>query len=222
MNIHRILFFLALSTILFSGCNKGNDFSGPINSFKRYPYEKFHLSYELTGNARGTEEVYVAGYGKDEAQFSNSEIFGEQGGINAEHHILITHISRVYTVDTDRRNFMTTHMVHLDSLYHLDEKDIPTPIQYMQSEMKTNFLKNVGSDIVDGKPTSKWQMGDGEVTVWMWNGILVKKTAGVGENTIVMTIKNIDTLWAVDTMKFKIPAGYTEGKTHELDAPESN
>ena len=141
----------------------------------------------------------------------------------SEDHTLITKISDLYSLDNTHRVYVHSHVNSLDSLFHLDPNDIPTPAQYTEAEMKNNLLKNTGQDSVAGKLALRWQLTDGDLTMWTWNGILLKKLAGSGENNITMTIKNLDSTWAVDTTKFLIPAGYEETKQQvETNAPEPN
>src|SRR5579872_1890831 len=203
---------LFIAAFFLSACGKkSGDFSGPLNSFKRYPYEDFHISYEISGDGRGTEEIYVSGYGKYEAQYSKTEIFGSRG-ISQEDHTLITKVADVYAIDNLQRVYVHNHVNGLDSLFHLDAKDIPTPAQFTEAEMKNNLLKNTGQDSIAGKIALRWQLTDGNLTMWTWNGILLKKFAGSGENNITMMIKNFDSTWVVDTTKFMIPGGYKEDR----------
>jgi hypothetical protein len=194
----------------FGGCKKSADsYSGPLNSFKRYPYKNFHVSYDISGDGRGTEEIYVSDYGRYEAQFSKTDIFAENR-ITSEDHTLLTRISDIYTLDNQNKTYLHNHLNALDSIFHLDASDIPTSHQYMEASMKSTLMKNTGTDTVDGKLASRWQLTDGFLTIWMWNDILLRKTAGSKDGSITMNIKSMDSLWTVDTTKFMMPKGYIE------------
>jgi hypothetical protein len=217
MKNSKLIFFFIV--VIVAGCKRSSE-PGKINSFKRYPYERLHITYELGGDARGTEEVYISQYGKYEAQFSKSEVFSPQG-IVSENHAIITRLSDAYTVDYDKHTYEHNHQKSFDSLYSLDEKDVPTPGQYFDWEMKSNLLRNTGTDTIAGKLASRWHSDDGNMTVWAWNGILMRKYIGTEERGIDMKIVSIDSLWNVDTTKFILPSGYTEKKKgQEMNAPE--
>ena len=100
-NVTLLILFLA--SVLFSACGKKSA-SGPPNSFKRYPYKNFHITYILGGDSRGTEEVFVSDWGRNEAQFSKSEIMSPDG-IHSENHILLIRNAEQYTIDNQTRSF---------------------------------------------------------------------------------------------------------------------
>jgi hypothetical protein len=214
--------FLALAVAIFYGCSKkSGDNSGPANAFKRYPYRNFHVSYDISGDARGSEDVYVADYGKFESEYSKTEMFTPRG-VMPEDHTLITRISDVYEMDNMQKRFNHRHIDALDSVYHLDPKDMPNPEQYMESEMIKGFLKNTGQEMIAGKLATKWQPVDGSMSMWIWNGILLRKFApNEGGPGITMMVKNFDSTWVVDTTKFMVPKDYKEGnlQPEEPDAP---
>ena len=210
----------------FYGCaKKAEDYSGPANSFKRYPIEHFHITYEISGDGRGIEEVYVSDYGKFEAEQSKTEIFAQQG-VMSEDRSLVTRIADIYEIDNQRKEYIHNHVNALDSVFHLGGKDIPSPAQYMETQMQSGFLRNVGQETIDGKLTTKWQQPDGNLTMWTWNGILFRKTvhADEGGGGITMMLKTFDSSWVVDTTKFMIPKGYTERvpNQEEMNAPQPN
>jgi hypothetical protein len=218
----KFIFILIFSFVIYTGCkNNGEQDSVQINTFKRYPFERLHLTYTFSGDARGTEEVFASDYGKYEAQISKSDIFSPQQ-VNQENRANITRIADVYLADYSKKTLEHNHLSYLDSLYHLNEKDIPASPQYMEFEMKRNLMKNTGTDTIAGKLASRWQLIDGNMTMWIWNGILVKKYAGNEEGYLDMTIKSIDTNWTVDTTKFMIPQGLTEVKSRNPNASPTN
>jgi hypothetical protein len=219
--IHNyILLLIALAAV--SGCKRSENTAGPLNAFKRYSYKNFHIHYELSGEGRGIEDVYVSDYGKYESQFSRSDVFSPKG-INSENHTLLTRISDIYGIDNTQRNYQHSHVSSLDSLYHLDAGDIPTTHKYMENEMKKTMLFQTGMDTIEGKLALRWQMSDGFMTVWTWNDILLRKSVSTQDGPIVMTMKSFDSLWTVDTTKFMIPQGYFEGKPEQgSNAPHTN
>jgi len=221
MKKYTILILLCANVIV-SGCKKtGEPYSGPINSLKRYPFEHFHLTYGFSGDARGSEEVFVAGYGRYEAQINKSEILTAKG-VQSANHTIITRFADMYSLDYSRRNLQHIHSGYLDSLYHLDQSDVPSPQQYLEFEMKRNLLKNTGFDTVAGKTVQRFQLIDGNMTMWIWNGMLLRKYAGSQEGYLDMKVTSIDTLWTVDTTKFTIPQGFTDTKNQDPNAAPAN
>ncbi len=195
--------------LLVFGCKKtGEPVSNSINDLKRYPYERIHLTYEYSGDVRGIEELFVSDYGKYEARHSKFEVLGPKE-IHSSDNGAITRFADMYKVDYTQMQAAHDHVRSLDSLYHLEGKDIPTSQEYIEFEMKKNYFKNIGIDSVAGKPAIKWQQIDGVLTLWFWNGLLLRKHAISENGSLEMTIKNIDTLWTVDTTKFIVPKGFT-------------
>ncbi|MDP4219625.1 MAG: hypothetical protein Q8916_08015 [Bacteroidota bacterium] len=205
---------------LGAGCKKSD--SASLNGLKRYPYERLHVTYEYTGDVRGTEDLYVSGYGKYEARYSKLDLLAGQT-IRSVDNAAITRIGETYSIDFTQNRGSHDHSSSIDSLYHLSESDIPSPQEYLESEMKKNFFKKVGTDIIAGKPATRWQQMDGDLIVWVWNSILLRKEINSAANTLDMTVKNIDSLWTVDTTKFAIPPGVTITQAvHTPNAPSPN
>jgi hypothetical protein len=203
-------FIICIAVVTTSdGCKKSSgNYSGSLNAFKRYAYERFHLTYEYTGDIRGTEELFASGYGKYEARHSKFDIFSPKG-VHQSDNGSITRITDVYTVDYTLRSIAHEHVAALDSIYHLEADDIPTPQTYLESQMKKNYFKNAGIDTIAGKPATRWQQSDNQMTLWIWNGILLRRYVTSPEGSLDLKITDIDTLWAVDTTKFAIPTGFT-------------
>ncbi len=215
--------FIAAIALLNSGCDKksGEPFSGQIGAFKRYPWERFHLTYEYSGDVRGTEELFVSGYGKYEKHLSNYEIISPQG-LRTSAKGAITRFIDVYTFDLTQNRCIHQRMDNLDSLYHLEGKDIPTPQEYLETEMTRNYFKNVGTDTLGGKTATRWQQIDGGLTLWVWNCILLRKHIISEDGVYEMNINSIDSLWAVDTSKFIVPQGLPITEASQIHAPDPN
>ncbi len=214
--LSTILVF-AFFTMIFIGCGRkgGEPFSGPMNGLKRYPYRAMHLTYEFSGDARGDEELFVSDFGKYESRRTRSDMFSPEQTM-AEDKGSITRGFDVYILDFLERSVLHERVQYLDSIYHLDANDIPTPQQYFESEMKKNFFAIVGTDMIDGKPATRWKQTDGDLTLWVWNCILLRKHIQMESKSIEMTIKTIDTLWTPDTTTFMIPQGF-----HAIESPKT-
>ena len=203
-----IVFVLMISWLCSSGCkHSGSPLTGDESAFKRYPYEKFHLSYEYNGDVRGIEELFVAKHGVYESRYSKFEVFTPQGLRSVESGSL-TRFNDVYTIDYETKTTILQRAQTLDSLYHLDVSDMPSPQGYLEAEMRKNYFKSSGIDTLLGKPATRWQQVDGDLVLWVWNSILLKKHASSPNGILEMSIKSIDTSWTVDTSKFAVPSGF--------------
>jgi len=198
-----------ITGIFFISCGRkgGEPFSGPLNNLKRYPYEKFHATYEFSGDARGDEELVVADYGKYELRRTKSDMFSPES-VDSEDKGAITLGVEVYSMDFKKHTAVHQRMQYLDSLYHLAANEMPTAQQYFESEMKKNFFINTGSDTIAGKLATRWHQNEGALTLWIWNGILLRKHTQMDSKSFDMTIKTLDTLSAVDTSTFRVPQGF--------------
>src|SRR5690349_4397509 len=142
-NFPVIVLFMT-AAVFAGGCKKNaGPSSGTVNEFKRYPYERFHLTYEYTGDLRGTEELFVSGYGKYEARYSKFEILTPEA-IRPIDNSSITRMSDIYVINYLEKSVMHDHVAQLDSLYHLGANDIPSSQEYLESEMKRNLMTNSG------------------------------------------------------------------------------
>ncbi len=192
---------VAICLFLF-GCKKESDPS--TSQFKRYPIKNVHLSYVFVGDARGTEDFYIADYGKYEARYSHMQQI-TRGGIHPYENAGITRISDVYSIDFLDRKVAHLRLGSLDSLYRLPESDIPTTEDFFKSTMKDNYLTQSGTDTVLGHKTTTWKLQDETLKLWVWNSMPVKRFSMIQEGSVETILVSIDTNWVVDTMKFHVP-----------------
>jgi hypothetical protein len=195
--------YLPIVLLLFFGC-KNNDYSGPLNTFKRYPFKNVHLSYTFSGDARGKEDLYIADYGKYETRRTSIELLLEQG-IRPKNEAGITRLTDAYNIDYIDKKVLHHHVTTLDSLYHLDEASIPKSNDYLQASMKDYLFHVTGEDTIQGKVATLWQPRDGSMKLWVWNSLLMRKYAVSNNGTVWMDLVQMDTNWVVDTTKFQIP-----------------
>src|SRR5258705_13978683 len=92
--LHSITLLIMAAAVIAAGCKKTD---GPevVNSFKRYPAERFHAVFQFSGDLRGTEEVFVSDYGKNEARYSKFEAFVPEG-IKQRNNVAITRLGDTY------------------------------------------------------------------------------------------------------------------------------
>lgn len=203
---YRVLCFAVLASCLcLFGCKKESDPS--TSKFKRYPFRNIHLSYEYDGNARGTEDFYVADYGKYEARYSHMQQI-TPSGIRPYENGGITKISDVYSIDFLDKKVVHLRMASLDSLYRLPESQIPSPEEFLQATMRDNYFIQSGTDNILGQNTTVWKQQDETLKLWVWNSMPMKRFSMIEDGTLETHVVSIDTNWVVDTMKFHIPTEF--------------
>src|SRR5579883_1346357 len=169
----------AVLTLACVGC--GNDRNSPPNNFHRYYYKNIHLTYNLVGDARGTEDLYIADYGKYEARYSKYEALTEKG-VKPVDNAGITRFTDSYEVDYLNKTVLHTRVTSLDSLYHLSEGSIPSPDEYVAASMHDNAFRNDGTDTVRGVGATVWYQHDSEMKLWVWHSLLLKKFIRTRDN----------------------------------------
>lgn len=203
----RSILYLLLAVAALS-C-RSDDFAGPMNSFHRYEFKNTHLVYEFIGDARGREDLFMSDYGKYEARYSKYDLLTPEA-IRPMATAVITRLTDAYTIEPQKREVMHTRVRELDSLYHLSASDIPTPQEYFSENMKKYLFRSAGTDTVGGIAATRWETRDGSAKMWIWRGILLKKTTQTPGGMVGTQLIGLDTLWAVDTSRFSLPdSGYT-------------
>ncbi|HET9137227.1 MAG TPA: hypothetical protein VFO76_11355 [Candidatus Kapabacteria bacterium] len=193
--------FIALA--IYSGCKKGPE-PGQVNSFKRYSFKNAHLTLKHSGDSRGTEELYIADYGKYEARVSNIEMFRGEG-LMPRQSIDLTRLAELYNVNMLNHQVRHQHNPMLDSLYHLPESDIPSPTEFYQTQMKGNYFKFEAVDTALGYKAERWYQPESKALFWIWNTLAIKQMYSTGNGFIGITMVALDTNWVVDTNYFNVP-----------------
>ena len=193
------VFFCSLAVV---GCKKE---SNPASSeFKRYNYKNFHLSFIYQGDARGTEDFYVADYGKYEARYSHMQQM-TPAGLRPYENGGITRLSDVYTIDFLEKKVAHLRMTSLDSLYSLTGSEVPTAQQFLETTMKDNYFTQAGNDTILGYKTTIWKQQDDALTLWVWNSMPMKRLTMLENGALETVVVAVDTNWVVDTMMFHVP-----------------
>ena len=93
---------------------------------------------------------------------------------------------------------------YFDSLYRLN-KNFPHFSVLVNQMLDDGGFQLEGTDIVAGLPAQKWQQVMGRLTLWIYNGLILKRAVAGERGVAISTAVIVDTLWQVDTMKFHIP-----------------
>jgi hypothetical protein len=176
--------------------------------FKRYPIKNAYIKYEITGDGAGSEDLYIADYGRYELVISDY-ISGISGMPKPNRGTILTRFADIYSVTSNSPTGRQTHNKPLDSLYKLTS-DIPPYSFIVEKTLEAGKFQLEGSEVIAGFPTQRWKQVMGPTTVFLYNGIILKRIIdGKNGALFIQTAIKVDTLWKPDTNLFLIPKGIT-------------
>ena len=200
---YLLYFFVA---IMLSSCSKTTE---PVEtSFKRYPFKNVYIKYAITGDGSGTEELYIYNYGERELVKSNY-ISTVGGQFRQNNQSVITRVGDLYIYVPGAPVGQHVHVRSLDSLYNLKE-NFPSYTEIIDSLLEQGKFQLEGSEIIAGVPTQRWKQVMGNVTLFYYKGLVLKRVVdGEDGTSLVQSAISVDTVWNADTALFTLPAGMT-------------
>ncbi len=187
------------------GCKTSN--SGPTDGkVRRYPYERLHIHYEVSGGARGIEDAYSSEYGKYEGRYSDLEILRMIGNERLRT-VTISRGADLYTAEIEHNDGTHVLIPQLDSMYKglTPTKSVD---ELSDESLRAGRLSKVGSDVILGRMCDRWSTLDEKLNLWINNGMLMRKrTPDMEGGHVDMIATMIDTNWTVDSSKFIVPVG---------------
>jgi len=211
-NLKELTLSLIFISLIF---NLGYTQNNELNK-KRYYVESGIIKYKISGNTKGTEEIYFDKWGEREAQISKAvtetTFFGiknkqEENTLN----ILDGDIS--YGIDLKKKTGVKTLNAGVTTMSAMCNGKSP---RKMGKEMlKQMGGKKIGEEEILGKKCEIWKaLG---TKLWLWKGIPLKissKILGIERVTEAVEIK---TNVKIDENRFQVPEGikitdYTESK----------
>jgi hypothetical protein len=190
---------------LTSCANKGGDKAANTRTkLKKYPYENVHIVYEVKGAGEGTEETFIADYGRLEAMYTDYIMASPQGPM-PRRQLLLTKAADFYVADLAKNQGKHLLVKSFDSLYKLKE-NIPSPEDMKNRMLDLGQYQLVGKEVVNGLLCERWQQAVGPVTLFLYNNLLLKKIneGERGDYTEEIAVQ-IDTNWKYDSTKFILP-----------------
>ncbi|HEY6172346.1 MAG TPA: hypothetical protein VIX80_08825 [Candidatus Kapabacteria bacterium] len=188
--------------------------------FKRYPIKNAYIQYEITGDGVGTEDLYIADYGRYE--FVRSDYMSGISSLPTPvKRIIITRLADIYSYALDSPTGRKSHSQPLDSLYKLTS-EIPPYSVIVEKTLEGGKFQLEGSEVVAGFPTQRWKQVMGPTTIFLYNGIVLKRVVdGKKGALLIQTAIKVDTLWKPDTNLFSLPKGMTfeSGPAKRPDGP---
>lgn len=201
----QTLFFAPLLVVLsffVFGCKMGGS---PDGKFKRYPYDRVHIQYEVSGGMRGKEDVYIADFGRLEVRYSDLEILDPKG-VRRNRSVVLNKGADIYTANIDQVEAFHTRIPMLDSLYQ-GQLSFDSPKEFSDHILTIQGLTPAGQDTILGNACDKWRSPDAVATLWISKGLMLRKSIFDKQGGTIEEIAiAIDTNWKVDSTLFTFPA----------------
>ncbi len=195
--LYRVLYLLLGWALLSCGKNEPQEPVNTSGQVQRYPYRSAHIVYTYSDASIGTEETFIADYGNFEATYSDANVFNEVG-VRPNKGVSIQRGPDLFQFERTVPQGRYIRIPFLDSIYQL-KGNYPHYSVLVNKMLEDGMFQYEGTDIVCGLPAQKWQQVMGRMTLWIYNGLILKRAA-MGERGIAVT-----TAVSVDTMKFVIP-----------------
>lgn len=201
-----LLYMVLAIAISFSSCSQSGGADDDL--FRRYPVKNVHIKYEITGDGIGIEDLYIADYGRYELVVSDYTS-GITSMPRPNKYTIITRMADIYGITPDSSVGRKTHNQLLDSLYRL-RSDIPSYSVIVDKTLEAGKFQLEGTEVVAGLPTQRWKQVMGPTTVFLYNGLILKRIVDGQKGAVfVQTAIKVDTLWKPDTSLFLLPKGIT-------------
>jgi hypothetical protein len=118
-------------------------------------------------------------------------------------------MAEIYGITPDSPKGRKTTNQLLDSLYKLTS-DIPSYSVIVDRTLEGGKFQLEGAEVVAGLPTQRWKQVMGQATIFLYNGIVLKRLIDGEKGAVfIQTAIKVDTLWKPDTNLFSLPKGMT-------------
>ncbi len=209
-NLKEITLSLMFILLIF---NLGYAQDNEVNK-KRYYVESGIIKYKISGNTKGTEEIYFDKWGEREARIikavTETSFFGIK---NKQEENTLNILDGDISYGIDLKNKTGVKMLNAGVTTMSEMGNGKSPRTMGKEMLKQMGGKKIGEEEILGKNCEIWKaLG---TKIWFWKGVPLKissKMLGIERVTEAVEIK---TNVKIDESKFKVPEGikitdYTE------------
>lgn len=198
------LCLFAFFSLAVASCSKNDD---PSRSyFHRYEADHGHVRFEYAGDRRGGEDLYWTNHGNREVRISKY-LTVTPGGFRPVDELTILDNGTAYYVQKQKNVALHSKDAEIDSLMQLSKEETPSPSAFADAKMKDLFFTKSGTDTLLGLNLDVYQMTQIPIKLYLWKGLLLKRTVTDPEHRSSLTAISFDTVSAVDTNLFHLPPG---------------
>ena len=203
------IYFLAvfILPLLSLSCTRDN----AKNGFHPYDIQHGALHFEFFGDTRGTDDLFFDRFGDREAHVTHSEIITDKEFRPSVKYVVLTK-GNVIVVDSARFETVRLKDKISDSLYRLSPGDVPTAEeQFAIAFGKQGFVQRADTLIRTQGVVIKahvWQLAEMPSFVFEFKGLIVGNYSNVNGHINELRLVSIDTVNAIDTMRFIPPNGF--------------
>lgn len=172
--------------------------------FKRYGVKSVIIEYTLSGVQTGTETVYIDGWGKREARYTQADI-NMMGQIIKANRLTLLEGEWIYAIDLDKKSGtkIKNPMFEMAAANHPPGGDL--------TQMGIDMIKQmggekIGSEEIAGKTCEVWEVKSMATKSWLWNMVPLKTEAIMGDMQMSSTATKVEEGAPVPEDKFHIPS----------------
>ncbi len=202
--------FVFLSVLIpaigFPQAQKAQELSD--QGLKKYPHKSAEIQYKISGDAQGEEMMVFESYGWQSLRTSTMAF--ELYGITSKQNLLeITDGDYVYRLNGEDSTYVSRK-----DLKWSRQASYSNPIQVSEAILFGMGGSHKADSIIIDKKCQVWTFeGKAIQELWIWDGLVLKRKAKLGDRLIVTTATSLEL--NVDPLKdiFQVPYFYKEKKS---------
>ncbi|WP_462250949.1 hypothetical protein [Ekhidna sp.] len=201
----RTLTILLLAVPLFSYSQAQTADKLRSQGFKKYDIKSAQITYEISGDGSGEEKMTFDNYGW--TSLRQQEMTFELYGITSTQTVYeITDGDFVYRLNPDDSTYTSKK-----DLKWSQQASYKNPSQVSEAILFSMGGSQQSDATLNGKTCQVWTFeGKAIKEMWIWNGLVMKRKAKLGDRNIVMTATDVQTDLNASAEIFKIPSYFRE------------
>lgn len=190
----------------FLAFSQGKDANGlTADGLKKYPIERGRISYEISGDASGTEEMTFEQFGWKSLrrQTMTFELYGIESKQSIHE---ITDGDFVFRLSPNDSTFAKRQ-----DLKWSQQAAYKTPEEASEAILFSLGGTQTSEGTVMDKTCQVWTFENKSLQeLWVWNGLVLKRKLKLGDRLVESTAVSFDDQFAADPTLFEIPGYYQE------------